>query len=134
MRVALSPAAAGMPQVLVLMPSLLQVCVGGRSQAQGPAQALLPMGFAEFILKTVSDWEMQLFRVLQAQEAPQSRACALAGAAGGRVGWLGCSNPSTRPAPPDCHTIPVLAGLGLKKTATIFGHRWIWNAVTFWVI
>lgn len=35
----------------------------GLAQPLGPAQALLLMGFAKFILKAVSSCEMQLFQV-----------------------------------------------------------------------
>lgn len=67
----------GMPPVLVLMSSLLQVCVcrgetGLLAPIWGsPTPALLLMGFAKFILKPVSNFEMQLFQVA-AVASPES--------------------------------------------------------------
>lgn len=124
----------GMALVLVLMSSLLQVCVrvGGRrvcwhpygvAQPQRPAQALVLVGFAKFVLKPVCNFETQLFQVAAVaspESHPKQSLHLWQVLPGGRAGWLGCSNLFKLRAPPDCRTIPVLAGPGLKKNSDRF--------------
>lgn len=131
----LSPAACRMPPVLVPVSSLLQVCVEGKrvcwhpygvAQPQGPAQALPLVGFAKFILKTVSNCEMQRVATVVSPETHPKR-CQVEGQVG--LGAPIFSNDQHLPAATQFQFWPCR----ILKLA-ILGHRWVWNTVMFWVI